>query len=75
LLKQVTTFIKDVSLYRPFINANGVDQVTYDIKKQKIKILNCKNLKFKKISSINKSLDNKRKFNNILLLKEDKLVI
>lgn len=71
---QVTRFTNDVSLDSPFISFNGADQVIYDEKNQKIEILNSKNFKVKKVSSVSKNLNNKE---NLITyyIKEDKLVM
>ncbi|EQB90969.1 hypothetical protein C874_14760 [Elizabethkingia anophelis 502] len=71
-VSQITTFTKDVSLDSPFISFNGADQVVYDLKNHKIEILNSKNFKVKKVSSVSKSMDNKE---NLITyyIKEDKL--
>ncbi|OBS13458.1 hypothetical protein ATE49_12400 [Elizabethkingia miricola] len=73
-ISQITTFTKDVSLDSPFISFNGADQVIYDVKNQKIEILNSKNFKVKKVSSVSKNIDNKE---NLITyyIKEDKLVM
>ncbi|HAT3991488.1 hypothetical protein ACH34E_16040 [Elizabethkingia anophelis] len=73
-VSQITTFTKDVSLDSPFISFNGADQVVYDLKNHKIEILNSKNFKVKKVSSVSKSMNSKE---NLITyyIKEDKLVM